>query len=98
MDRVEESLRPFRTQLLQVLMGIVLIGIGALCWARNTQIPQRLFCGLIVHVYGVSVIVQAARVCTRIRHCSKPAEEIRGKLDSVSSGYLRAGVIIGFVW
>jgi hypothetical protein len=31
-------------------------------------------------------------------HGAKPVDEIRSKLDSVRSGYLRAGVIIGFVW
>ncbi len=101
MDRVEESLRPLiRRQLLQVLIGVALILLGAQCWARNTQIPHRIVNGVIVHVYGVIVISQAALVCTRIRRIdySKPVDDIRSKLDSVRSGYLRAGVIIGFVW
>jgi serine/threonine-protein kinase len=51
-------------------------------------------------VYGVIVISQALLVCTRIRRIdySKPVVDIRSKLDSVRSGYLRAGVVIGFVW
>jgi serine/threonine-protein kinase len=101
MDRVEQSLQPlFRGELLQVLIGVALIVIGAQCWARNTQIPHRLFCGLIVHVYGVIVIIQAAVVCTRIKRIdySKPVHEIRSKLDSVRSGYSWAGIIVGFVW
>ncbi len=101
MDRVEESLRPlFRGQLLQILIGIALILLGAQCWARNTQIPHRVVNGAIVHVYGVIVIAQAALVCTRIRRIdySKPVDDIHSKLDSLRSGYLRAGVIIGFVW
>ncbi|GAA5505247.1 serine/threonine-protein kinase [Novipirellula caenicola] len=101
MDRVERSLRPlFQWQLLQVFVGVALIVIGAQCWARNTQIPHRVVNGAIVHVYGVIVISQALLVCTRIRRIdySKSIAEIRGKLDSVRSSYLRAGVIIGFVW
>ncbi len=101
MDRVENSLRPLlRWQVLQILIGVALILLGAQCWARNTQVPHRIVNGIIVHVYGVIVISQAALVCTRIRRIdySKPVEDIRSKLDSAQSGYLRAGVIIGFVW
>ena len=101
MDRIRGSLRPlFRWQILQVLVGVALIALGAQCWARNTQVPHRLFCGLTVHVYGVLVFAQALLVCTRIRRVdySKPVSDIRAKLDSLRAGYLRAGVIIGFVW
>ncbi|EMI18871.1 serine/threonine protein kinase with PASTA sensor(s) [Rhodopirellula maiorica SM1] len=101
MDRVEGSLRPlFQWQLLQVLVGVALIVLGAQCWARNTQIPHRVVSGAIVHIYGVIVISQALLVCTRIRRIdySRSIVEIRRKLDSVRSGYMRAGVIIGFVW
>lgn len=46
------------------------------------------------------VISQAALVCTRIRRIdySKSVGEIRSKLDSVRSGYMRAGVLVGFFW
>jgi eukaryotic-like serine/threonine-protein kinase len=101
MDRVEASLRPlFRGQLIQILIGIALIALGVYCWAQNTQILHRLISGVILHVYGVVVISQAILVCTRIKRIdySKSVAEIRRKLDSLQSGYLRAGVLIGFVW
>jgi serine/threonine-protein kinase len=101
MERVEKSLQPlFRGQLLQVFFGIALILLGVQCWAQNTQISHRVVSGVIVHVYGVLVISQAALVCTRIRRIdtTKPVADIRNKIGSVRSGYLRAGVIIGFVW
>ncbi|MDA8746301.1 serine/threonine protein kinase [Rubripirellula amarantea] len=101
MDRIEDSLRPlFRWQLIQVLVGIALIALGAQCWARNTQIPHRVVNGGILHVYGILVIAQAILVCTRIRKIdySKSVVEIRSKLDSLRSGYLRASVLIGFIW
>ncbi|EMI40734.1 serine/threonine-protein kinase [Rhodopirellula sp. SWK7] len=101
MDRVEGSLRPlFRWQLLQVIVGIALIVLGAQCWARNTTVSHRVVSGGILHVYGVLVIAQALLVCTRIKRMdySKSVEEIRDKLDSVRAGYLRAGVLIGFIW
>ncbi|MCA9059330.1 MAG: serine/threonine protein kinase [Planctomycetaceae bacterium] len=101
MERVENSLRPLsRGQWLQVLLGIALILLGVWCWARNTQILHRVVSGVILHVYGVLVISQALLVITRIRRIdySRPVTEIRSKLDSLRSAYLRAGVIIGFVW
>lgn len=101
MERVENSLRPlFRGQMVQVLIGVALILLGVQCWARNTQILHRVVNGVILHVYGVIVISQAALVCTRIRRIdySKSVGEIRSKLGGVRSGYLRAGMIIGFIW
>ncbi len=101
MERVENSLRPlFRGQVLQILMGIALVVLGAQCWARNTEIAHRVVCGVILHVYGVLVFAQAILVCTRIRRIdySKSVVEIRSKLDSLQASYLRAGVLIGFVW
>ena len=101
MDRVETALRPlFRGQLVQIFLGVLTILIGVQCWVRNVDVPHRLVSGIILHVYGVIVIAQAALVCTRIKRIdyTKPVDEIRNKLDSVRSGYLRAGVIIGFIW
>ena len=101
MSRVESSLRPlYRGQIIQIIIGVALIVLGAQCWARNTQVPHRLINGLIVHVYGVIVIAQAAVVITRIKRIdySQPIDEIRRLVSGVQSGYLRAGVIIGFIW
>jgi serine/threonine-protein kinase len=101
MDRIERSLRPlFRGQLLLILIGVALVLLGAQCWARNTHVLHRVVNGVILHVYGVIVISQAALVCTRVRRIdySKPVDDIRSKLDSVRSGHRRASVIVGFVW
>lgn len=100
LDRVESALKPLvRGELIQIAIGVILILLGAQCWARSS-LTHRIICGAIVHVYGVIVIAQAALVCTRIRQIdySKPVEEIRSKLDRVRSGYLLAGVVIGFSW
>lgn len=101
MDRVAESLRPLlRGQAIQIVFGVALIALGAQCWARNTHVPHRLFNGIILHVYGLIVISQAALVLTRIKRIdySKPVADIRSSLDRVQAGYLRAGVLIGFIW
>lgn len=101
MDRIERSLRPlFRWQVLQILVGIALIGVGAQCWARNTQVMHRAVNGVIVHLYGILLIAQALLICTRVRRIdfSRPIHEIRSKLESLRSGYLRSGPIVGYAW
>ncbi len=101
MDRVKSSLKPLRNgQIIQILIGVVLIVIGAMCWSQNTSIPHRLFSGLILHVYGVIVIAAGAHVCTRIGRMdyTKPVTEVRSMLDIVRRAYLMTGPIIGFPW
>jgi serine/threonine-protein kinase len=101
MNRVRSSLRPlFRGQIIQVLIGVLIIILGAQCWARNTHVPHRLFSGAILHVYGLLVIAAAAAVCTRINRIdySEPVERVRSRLDDVRNVYLRFGSVIGFPW
>jgi serine/threonine protein kinase len=101
MQRVENSLQPlYRGQFVQILFGILLILLGVWCWARNTEVLYRVISGAILHVYGVLVISQALLVITRIRRIdySKPVVEIRNGLNRLRAGYLRAGIIVGFIW
>ncbi len=73
---------------------------GAQCRARNTHVPHRLICGVILHVYGVLVIAAGAAVCTRINRIdySEPVDQIRSRLDAVRNVYLQVGAVIGFPW
>lgn len=101
MNRVKTSLRPlYRGQLIQIVIGVVIILVGVQCWARNTHVPHRLICGLILHVYGVVVIAVAANVCTKINRIdfSEPVSEIRHRLDLVKNAYFKLGGVIGFPW
>ena len=101
MDRVRKSLRPLRNwQIIQILVGVALILLGAQCWAQNTDVPHRLICGIIIHVYGVIVIGFAAHVCTRIGRMdySKPVGQIREMLDRVRKAYLLGGPFVGLPW
>ena len=101
MDRVEGSLRPlFRGQIVQILFGVALIALGAQCWARNMQATHRFSSGIILHVYGVIMIVSAAAVCARIKQIdyAKPVDEIRSRLSRVLSLRIFLGPLIGFAW
>lgn len=101
MDSVENSLRPlFRGQIIQILIGVAMIVLGAQCWAPNTHVIHLLVSGVILHVYGLAIIVAAANVMTRIKRIdySKPVDHVRSRLDAVRTMYLRVGPIIGFPW
>jgi serine/threonine-protein kinase len=101
MGRVKNSLQPlFNGQMIQVVFGIVFIIFGALCWAKNTDVLHRVICGVILHVYGVITIAQAANVATRIKRIdfSEPVDAIRNKLDHVRSGHLRAAFAWWLMW
>ncbi len=110
MQRVESALQPlFRSQIIQVLIGVALILLGAQCWARSgsppfwstyDSVPLRMTCGIILHGYGVIVLGYAANVCTKIRRIdySKPVSEVRAALDTVRNAYLKNGLVIGFPW
>ncbi|WP_338020180.1 serine/threonine-protein kinase [Rhodopirellula sp. P2] len=101
MERVESSLRPlFAGQVLQILFGVALIALGAYCWAPNTHVPHRLVSGVIVHVYGLFLIISAANVLVRVKRIdtSQPITDIRERLNGVRNFSLRVGPIIGFAW
>ena len=62
--------------------------------------PSRVVNGVILHIYGILIVAQSILVFTRIQKIdySRPLPEIRTNLDRLRSGYLRAGVLIGFIW
>jgi serine/threonine-protein kinase len=101
MNQVQTALRPLlRWQMLQILAGVLLIGLGAFCWAQNTQVPHRLISGIIVHVYGVLLIAAALAVVTRVRGIdySSPVDEVRTRVKQTRDLYLRLSPLIGFPW
>ncbi|MCC9602340.1 serine/threonine protein kinase [Stieleria sp. JC731] len=101
MERVKATLRPlFRWQLVQIFVGVLIIVLGAQCWARNTHVMPRLICGVTLHVYGMLVIAAGAAVCTRLNRIdySEPVEEIGNKLGIARDMYLKVGAVVGFPW
>ena len=101
MDRVKNSLRPLHTgHIIQILCGVALIIVGAMCWGPNVNVPHRLICGLSLHIYGIVVIGTGAHVCTRIGRMdySVPVQEIRESLNKVRKAYLMTGPVVGFPW
>ncbi len=101
MSRVEKSLRPlFWGQIIQMVVGIAFIAIGVACWAPNQGVPHQLVSGIVLHVYGVLIIISAGMLSSKIRRLdySKSVAGVRDQLDGIRRHYLRWGAFIGFSW
>lgn len=101
MEKVEQALRPlFWGQIIQMLLGIVCIAIGVYGWTRDTQVPQQLISGIVIHIYGVGLILSAGVTCSKIRRMdsSQPTADVKQSLTEIRRHYLVSGAVIGLAW
>ena len=101
MNQVRQTMRPLvGWQILQIVIGIALIGLGVYGWAGAGQSNARFASGLIMHVYGVLLIATAIAVIVRIKKIdySQPVSIIADGLGSARSLCMRFSPLIGFSW
>lgn len=87
-------------QILQMLVGAVIIVAAADVWATHWQLVPVRLAGLTMHVYGVLLIVAATRtlwLLTRIDYAA-PVVAIQRQLGDVRHWYARSGLAIGMSW
>jgi hypothetical protein len=74
MDKLRRGLRPLVWgQIFQLAIGVVLAGAAAAFWAPRVHVTDVLVCGLLVHAYGLMLIVFAVRVLYLIQRIDHAA-------------------------
>jgi hypothetical protein len=100
-ERLRGRMRPlFWGQALQMLFGIAMMLLGVGCWARHVHVPLFLASGLVVHAYGLLVLLLSMRTLVQVGRIdfSEPVVAIQAQLAKLRQGYLRSGYIAGLPW
>jgi hypothetical protein len=101
MDRTRASLRPVLWEHAgQVALGVVLaLAIGPFWWSHRAE-PALLVAGLLLHVYGVLMIVLGLRVIVSVRtlDLDAPVVEIQRAIAKLRRSYVMTGFVVGLPW
>lgn len=100
-ERIRGRLRPvYLGQLLQMLFGIAMMLLGVLCWTRNLQLTPFLVSGLVVHAYGLLVLLLSVRTLVLLHAIDfgQPVLALQTRLARLRRQYLLGGSIAGMAW
>ena len=101
LDKVRSSLWPLiMGQCLQMLFGIVFILLAVLLWNTSAKPVATMIAGIVVHAYGVIVIITAGVVLGKLRSVdyAAPVLAIQKQLAQVRRYYVISGMIAGLPW
>jgi hypothetical protein len=101
LKRVRSSLRPlFWGQVWQIVLGILVILFAVGYWSANIDVWYRLASGIVMHIYGVVVIIMAGITlgCLRDIDYAQPVLTIRRRVARLKSTYVLNGMIVGLPW
>ncbi len=101
LDKTRKSLRPLRWgHVLQIALGIVSIIFGVSIWTKNLSVTAYLVSGLIIHTYGIVLIVTGAQVLYRIKSLDfgAPVVDIQKQMLRIERTYVNAGWLVGLPW
>ena len=101
LDRARGSLRPlFWGQIAQILYGIPFILLASLLWMSQPVHASSIVAGILVHAYGVILIIAAGLVLGSLRNVdyAAPVLDIQKKLLRTRMLYIRSGMVAGLPW
>jgi len=99
--RMQSSLRPLLGwQWVQLAAGVVLALVAGLFWTRHTDQALLLGSGLVLHAYGIALIVHGARVVWRLQQLdySAPVTTLQRDLAGLERSYVRSGWMLSLPW
>ncbi len=105
-ERARRRLRPlWLGQVVQVIGGAVLVMLAAGFWSSRREVGHLLACGLVLHAYGLLLILSAARHLALIGQLDygEPVVTIQRRLAALRAWRLRVeapvfGALGCFVW
>ncbi|MDX2412896.1 MAG: hypothetical protein QNK16_11110 [Woeseiaceae bacterium] len=100
-SRVEASLKPlFNWQVFQIIVGIGLAGLAAQFWLPRMDQTLLLVSGIIVHAYGVALIINGINVVLRLREIDygAPVTTLQKHVARLERSYVLSGWILGLPW
>ena len=101
MEKARHGLRPLAWgQAFQILAGALLILASALLWSSHLHVPHLFVAGLLMHAYGLVLILFGAHVqylISRIDYGS-PVLDIQKDLARLRRFYVVGGLWLGLPW
>lgn len=101
LDKARHRLRPLVWgQALQIIVGALIALWAAGFWSQHRDVPHLLAAGLIVHVYGIAMILFGAAMQAMIGRIdyAAPVLLIQRQLAQLRKVYVRGGLSIGLPW
>lgn len=102
LDKVRHGLRPMVWgQAIQIVLGALLALTSANFWVNHRQVPHLLVSGLVMHAYGLAMILFGVRMQVLIARIDfgAPVLEIQRRMARLRHFYSRSGFWwIGLPW
>ncbi len=101
--QARRGLRPMMWgQTAQLLFGLLFIALAVALWTAPIERwpPALVFAGVVLHAYGVAVVIASGVVLGKIRRVDydAPVIKIYGQLARLRRAYVHAGMIAGLPW
>lgn len=101
LDKARRGLRPlFWGQIVQMLLGVALIALGATLWNAQRDTFALLATGLLVHAFGILTIIAAGLVLGQMARIdyAAPVLAIQQRLGALRRTHALAGAVVGVPW
>lgn len=101
LDALRRHLRPLVWgHALQMLFGALLILLAVSVWHQHVHETHLLVAGLVMHVYGIAVVIFGGTMLSRISRMdhSAPVLELQKQLARVRRQYVIGGMWVGLPW
>ncbi len=100
-EKARHGLRPLIWgQAIQMVLGALLILFSAGFWSDHRQVPHLLFAGLLMHAYGLAMVLFGVRMQVLIHRVDfgAPVLTIQKQLAQLRRFYVVGGLWIGLPW